>query len=77
MSLAVRIVFVVFVASLLITLVGGLCIVWEIEPPSEAMVRIIATAAIVMSGALFFLGASDAVTRVLSKQRRLRDNPKD
>lgn len=72
MKLSVRIVFVIFVLSLLFSVVAGLFVVWNPDSISPALGQTIATSVIIMLAAVLYLGVCDAVIRIKSDPGKLR-----
>jgi antibiotic biosynthesis monooxygenase (ABM) superfamily enzyme len=68
MKLALKIAFVLFIVSLIVTVLLCLRMAWG-DGPSKLEMRILATSVIIMLATLFFIPVGEAMNRVMSNDR--------
>lgn len=71
MKLSLVIAFIIFVVSLIVSVVVGLQIIWQNENrTSTETIRFLATSIVIMLAALFYIPVGEAMNRVLSRGQR-------
>jgi len=72
MKASVRIVFAIFLFSLVLSVAAGLVLLWNPSLSSEFFGRMIATSVIIMLASGFYIAVCDALIRIRSDQDRLQ-----